>query len=198
MPLRVDLSIIKDEWVPFGEVKPNDPPGSMSNNLPNGGRELIIFSCARDDSHSKVERSPENLDLVKGPGRTIWNTHTELIATLRDGESHEMEIHTDRGVRSQLRITHTKAMEQVRVLHPKEVLLGAFEYLQRDTLFFSDLLTITVASVWVNKEGKPPSDLIDRMQSALKRILEQMVAEGTLTVSNGSSGQKAYTRRRKS
>lgn len=179
--------------MPFGEVKPTDPAGSMSNHLPNGKRELIILTCAPDDSHSKVERNLENMDLTNGPNRLIGFTHTDLIATLRDGESHEMEIHTDRGVRTQLRMTHAKAMDQVRVLSPEDVLLAAFEYFQKDTLLFSDLLTIVVASVWIKKEGNPPSDLIDRMQASLRIILERMVFEGTLTVRNGRSGQKAYT-----
>lgn len=181
--------------MPFGEVKPTDPSGSMSNNLPNGRRELIILTCAPDDSHSRIERSPENLDLVKGPGRVIWATHTELIAVLRDGESHEMEIHTDRGGKSQLRLTHMKAMEKPRVLSPQEVLLAAFEYFRKDTLLFSELLMIAVASVW-RKTESPPSALVDSMQASLKQVLAQMVAEGTLTMSE-RDGQKAYTLQRK-
>jgi hypothetical protein len=164
----------------------------MSNNLPDGRRELIIMSCAPDDSHSKIERSPENLDRIIGPGREILATHTELIAVLKDGESHEMEISTDRGVKSQLRLTHKKAVEQTRVLTPKDVLLAAFEYFKRDTLAFSELLTIAVASVWM-KEERPPSQLINSMQGNLTSILTQMVAEGTLTVRNGRSGQTFYT-----
>lgn len=192
MSLKLDLSLPGGPWMPFGEIKPADPTASMSNNLPDGTRELIIMSCAPDDSHSIIERSPENLDMKRGPSREIWATHTELIAILKDGEAHQMEICPDRGVRTQLRLTHAKAVERARVISPKDVLLAAFEYFKRDTLAFSELLTIAVASVWL-KEETPPSALIDSMQANLKHILLQMVDEGTLTVRNGRDGQKAYT-----
>lgn len=196
MPLKLDFSVPGSPWVPFGEVKPTDPAGSMSNNLADGRRKLIIFSCALDDSHSRIERSPENLDLEKDTDRVIWATHTELIAVLKDGERHQMEIRTDRGVSSQLRMTHTKAVERVRVLSPQEVLLAGFNYFKKDTLLFSELLMLAVASVWMKAEH-PPSSLMDSMQASLKQILARMVAEGILTVSNGRDGQKAYTLKRK-
>ena len=54
-PLKVEIfHPINEEWVRMRDVRPTDPPGSVSDNKPNGIRDLYIFECSKDNSKSTI------------------------------------------------------------------------------------------------------------------------------------------------
>lgn len=99
-PLRVevyrsDLS----RWVQVGEVGPQEPPGTMSSNLPDGTREIYQFSCAKDDSHSVIRKLPLGIDFEIGHFRLFDAAElarAEIVATLKRGDSpYRITVKTD-------------------------------------------------------------------------------------------------------
>ena len=99
----------KEEWVTFATLKPGDRPGSMSNNLPEG-REVILFECAKDDSYSTVRKSRAGVDFnpIEAIRSVVPSAGFDVLATLKDGESFEMDIKTDiSAAPKKIRLTHT-------------------------------------------------------------------------------------------
>lgn len=101
----------KERWVDLGEQPPGSPPGSFSNVRENGAREIILFECAEDDSETRVYKSGFGLDAELGEEgelrQVIYDPEKlETIKALKKGESHEMEIKTDRNIQSKIRISH--------------------------------------------------------------------------------------------
>lgn len=100
------------EWVRAGEVHPTDPKGSMSDNKPNG-RDVYIFECAKDDSKSTIYRSGLGIDIEVGKFREISMdaSRLEIVKELKDGESFEIEVKTDRSPeKRKIRFTHKKGI----------------------------------------------------------------------------------------
>ena len=100
----------REVWVKSAEVKPGDPPGSISDNKPNGKRDIYMFECITDDSKSTIYRSVLGLDLESAKGeRTVFfdPSKREVVKELAKGESHEITVFTDKARQaSLLRFTH--------------------------------------------------------------------------------------------
>ncbi len=109
-PLRVEVyrPEIK-QYVQAGEVSPGDPLGSMSDNKPDGTRDLYIFECSPNDSKSTIYKSELGIDLSQGNLRAVIGDRTKwnIIKELRKNESFEMDVRTDISPRPrQVRFTH--------------------------------------------------------------------------------------------
>ncbi len=112
-PLKIEAySGDKSKWVDVGEVKPGEQPGSLSQNRPDGTREVILFSCASDNSQSTIYRSKSGIDLVVGNIRAIVNDmeNWETVKVLKDGDPpHIMSLKTDVSPQRRIiRFTHYK------------------------------------------------------------------------------------------
>lgn len=111
MPLQIEAYNPElSEWLKIGDVKPNDPPGSFSQNRPDGSRELYLFECAEDNSQSTIYRSPFGIDTEIGNLRAVLNDRTEweVMKVLRkDDEPFRITIKTDNSPqRRVVRFTH--------------------------------------------------------------------------------------------
>lgn len=111
-PLRIEVyNPERNSWIQAGEVKPGDPPGSISSNKPDGSRDVYMFDCAPDDSKSTIQRSGFGVDaeLAEGRLRAVVPdpSRLEVVKELKPGESYEMTIKTDRSPQPrQIRFTH--------------------------------------------------------------------------------------------
>lgn len=112
-PLNLEVfNAQKNEWVKIGELKPGQQPGSVSQNKPDGSREVYIFECKTDDSESTIYRSQAGVDIATPQTRAIGTAGLEKVAILKDGESHKISIKTDvNEIRKVIRFTHTKTTE---------------------------------------------------------------------------------------
>lgn len=97
-----------DLWIKAGELKPGDQPGSLSDNKPDGSRDIYLFECAPDDLSSTVYRSEVGADIEVGQLRVVDPVgNLEVIKRLKQGESFEMEIKTDKSPEPhRIRFTH--------------------------------------------------------------------------------------------
>lgn len=88
------------EWKKVGEV-PEGDNGSISNNKPDGTRDIYFFECAEDNSHSTIYRSGFGMDMeITGTSLReliIDGSKIEKVAELKADESHEMIVKTDKG-----------------------------------------------------------------------------------------------------
>lgn len=84
-------------WRTLGEIKPGDQPGSFSNTLRDGKREIIVFGPIRADSKSMIFRLRRSLDVENGSDRILMPDpdDVEIIKELSSGESLEMDLKTD-------------------------------------------------------------------------------------------------------
>lgn len=107
-PLNLETYGPNMNWIKIGEVEPGDPPGSMSNNKPDGSRDIYIFECLPDDSKSVIYRSRAGLDTEIGPVRALTTTGADIIKEIKRGdEPYEMKIKTDKSPEPrQIRFTH--------------------------------------------------------------------------------------------
>lgn len=101
-------------WFRLGEIHPTDPMASMSDNKPDGSRNIYMLKCARDDSGSTIFRSGAGVDTKVGRFREIIAMDTsklEVVKELRDGESFEMDVKPDMSPASiKVRFTHKKGI----------------------------------------------------------------------------------------
>ena len=109
-PLRVEVygSDVR-QWIQAGEVKPGDPPGSMSDNKPDSTRDLYIFECDPDDSKSTIYKSELGVDVSQGNLRAVISDRSRwgIIKELEKNEVFEMSVRTDISPRPrQVRFTH--------------------------------------------------------------------------------------------
>ena len=111
-PCELEVYIpTQEKWVKVIENKLGDPPGSFSNVKPDGKREIYLVECAKDDSQTTISRSGLGVDAElgeRGELRVVIpdSERMEVVKSIRKGESFEMEIATDRGTHSKIRITH--------------------------------------------------------------------------------------------
>ena len=109
-PLRVEVYRPDvRQWTQAGEVKPGDPSGSMSDNKPDGTRDLYIFECSPDDSKSTIYKSELGVDVSQGNLRAVISDRTKwnIIKELRKNASFEMNVRTDISSHPrQIRFTH--------------------------------------------------------------------------------------------
>lgn len=95
-PLNIEaFNSKKGEWVRVAELKSGDPPGSISQNMPDGRREVYLFECAEDDSESIIKKSKGGIDVVTPAMRMIVSEGMVEIARLKDGEVYSFSIKTD-------------------------------------------------------------------------------------------------------
>ena len=111
-PLKVEIyGGPERSWVPAGEVKPNDPSGTVSNNLPDGSREVYAFSCAQNDSQSVIKKLPAGIDVATSRYRAIDLSElesAEIVVTLKRGDKpYHLTVKTDVSPQSKMmRFTH--------------------------------------------------------------------------------------------
>jgi len=104
-PLSLEAYAPEGRWAKVGNVNPGDPPGSISHNKPDGGRELYLFECSQDDTHSIIYRSPLGLDIAMGKSRQVFTDTSswEVLRELRKGdEPYEMTVKMDRSPEARL------------------------------------------------------------------------------------------------
>ncbi|TSC85398.1 MAG: hypothetical protein G01um10147_1174 [Microgenomates group bacterium Gr01-1014_7] len=76
----------RNEWIKLSQLNPGDRPASMSQNKPDGTREVYLFECAPDNSHSTVNRSTSGADASNPDIRIVVTEGLELIKELRRGD----------------------------------------------------------------------------------------------------------------
>ena len=111
-PLRIEIfNPVQEEWALVGEIKPADPSGSISQNKPDGSREVYLFECEPDDNQSAIYRSKSGVDTADSKRRlTEATAGLETLSTLKDKESYTISVKTDiSDVRRIVRFTHIKA-----------------------------------------------------------------------------------------
>lgn len=110
-PLNVEVyNAQRNEWIRAGEVKPGDPPGSISQNKPDGSREVYLFQCEPDDKSSVIYRSEAGIDVANPQIRVIDSVGLEEVARLTEAESHTISVKTDvSDARRVIRFTHQEA-----------------------------------------------------------------------------------------
>ena len=94
--LLLEIGDDKNDWTKIGEVMPGNPPGSLSNNKPDGTRDIYLFECSADGSKSSIYRSKSGADYALNPTRIVNTSGVDVVKELRIGESYELSIKTDR------------------------------------------------------------------------------------------------------
>lgn len=73
--------------------------GRITNNLPNGEKELYRFSCLPDGSKSVIEKSKRGFGIAfAGAGQPLSAGHSlewTLVRELRRGEFFDIQVITD-------------------------------------------------------------------------------------------------------
>lgn len=109
-PLRVEIyNPEAKQWTLVGEVKPGDPPGSISDNKSDSSRDLYLFECATDNSESAIYRSGLGVDTEVDRFRVVVPnlSRLEVVKRLKKNESFDMTVKTDRSPKPrQIRFTH--------------------------------------------------------------------------------------------
>lgn len=107
-PLNIEVyNPERSDWIKAGELKPGDRPGSMSQNKPDGSRDIYMFECALDDSHSTIYRSALGADTEIGDARLVTTTGLEVVKELRKGDQpFILTLRPDERVRRMARFTH--------------------------------------------------------------------------------------------
>lgn len=94
---------VNGRWVTLPALKYGDLPGSISGNTLDG-RGVIMFRCEGD--HSVIEHSIAGGDVEAGARRAVITAGTEVLATLTDGQSYELDVVSDRGTAYRARWAH--------------------------------------------------------------------------------------------
>ena len=95
------------EWLKLESINPGDQPGSISD-VSKGKRDIYLFDCAPDNSKSTIYRSPVGVDMDVGEAARVITPlkDLEVIKEVKRGESHELEVTTERGHSGTFRFTH--------------------------------------------------------------------------------------------
>jgi hypothetical protein len=102
--LLYEIRAVADgKWMTLATLTPDDPAGSISQNTPEG-RDVIMFRCAGD--HSVIEQSVAGGDIEVGAMRVVTTAGTEVLATLKPGQSYEADVVSDKGIAYKARWTH--------------------------------------------------------------------------------------------
>jgi len=107
-PLKVEVYVSDNEWRIVGFARPG-MPGSLSDNRPDGRRDIYRLECLPDDSKSFIYRSRGGADIEIGDLRAVFPTEgQEVIAELKRGdEPYRLMVATDRNLRpAVIRFTH--------------------------------------------------------------------------------------------
>lgn len=92
MALEVAAEVAPGQWRKLGEIRPGDPPGSISD-ISSGRREVYIFGCSGDGA--TISRSLGGLDTADPQVRAVHTVGTEVVRRIGPGESYEMTVQTD-------------------------------------------------------------------------------------------------------
>jgi hypothetical protein len=101
-PLDAELYDAKNiKWVTFGILNPGDRPASMSDNKPDGRRDVYMIECSPDDTHSTIYRSKAGLDIIIGNLRVVAPLEIpegfEIVKILKKGdEPYVLSLKTDK------------------------------------------------------------------------------------------------------
>ena len=108
MSLRLELYVEGREWVKVGELLPGDRHGSISDNRPDGKRDIYLFQCEVGNSKSVIYRSTVGLDFEVKHLRVTSTQGLEVIKELTSLQpTYEMEVKTDQSSASKrIRFTH--------------------------------------------------------------------------------------------
>ncbi|MEK6904360.1 MAG: hypothetical protein AABW87_02085 [Nanoarchaeota archaeon] len=106
--LGLEAKTADDKWVDVGKLRPGDPASSMSNNKPDGTREIYLFECLPDGSKSVIYLSIVGIDAEIGNLRVISTKRARIVKELTaTDEPYIMEIRTDKSPRPRcIRFTH--------------------------------------------------------------------------------------------
>lgn len=92
--LVLEVYMGQGEWCIFAQP-PIGEHGSLANCLEDGSREIILFTAG--ETSSTVQLSRDNPVVEEGDKRVIKPlADMETLATLRSGETLQMNIRTDR------------------------------------------------------------------------------------------------------
>lgn len=95
-PLYTEVHIGGNNWHQVGVLNPGDNPGSMSDNRPDGSRQVYLFECSADDSHSLLYRSKAGIDAEIGVVRVMATDGLEEIKCLTKGDKpYSIRVQTD-------------------------------------------------------------------------------------------------------
>ena len=96
MPLRMD-AYAGGRWVFVAKLGPGQPCATLSDNKPDGSRDIYKLECLPDDSGSVVYRSRAGVDADLGDTRIVFSLEFEKLAVLTEGDKpYEMGLRTDR------------------------------------------------------------------------------------------------------
>ncbi|MBI2013247.1 MAG: hypothetical protein HYS87_00180 [Candidatus Colwellbacteria bacterium] len=83
-------------WKETCRVYPHQAPGSITDNKPDGTRDVYLFYCEDDDGCSKVLKSRGGVDTADPSTRVVTNlAGFELVKTIHPREYFTMTILTD-------------------------------------------------------------------------------------------------------
>jgi hypothetical protein len=92
-------------WTLVGAVRSGQRPGSISQNTA-AGREAILFYCQGLTGYVCRSRGQTGLDL-EGGLRVVECSDLDQLAVLEPGQTFELDVTSDRGVRWRARWTNT-------------------------------------------------------------------------------------------
>jgi hypothetical protein len=95
-----------EKWMRIGQVGPGDQPSSFSNIRKDGVREIVVFECSKDDSETRIFLSGLQIEWKAEGSRISDSELFQLVKTLKEGESCEVNITTVRRKKAVVRFTH--------------------------------------------------------------------------------------------
>ncbi len=107
MPLKLETYNRETKsWIEVGVLHPGSYPGSISN-ISQGSRQIYLFECAKDDSHSAIYRSLAGVDIEEGITREVISTRFVKLMELKRRESYVLEVKTDKSPEKRpIKFTH--------------------------------------------------------------------------------------------
>ena len=97
MSLILEIYTNEKEWIKAGELNPGDRPGSISNNNPDGSRDVYLFECETNNNRSVIYRSSAGINTEVENLRVANVQGLEVIKELsKNDPTLEMKVKTDR------------------------------------------------------------------------------------------------------
>jgi hypothetical protein len=93
--LRIEVHIEDDQWALAGQIDQGDRDGSMSDNPPEGGRDIYRFGVDPVSNTGYVVREGFGADRDVSGVREVSSLGTVIVASLHHGESHELTVRPD-------------------------------------------------------------------------------------------------------
>jgi hypothetical protein len=108
MSLKLEVYIEGREWKKMGELLPGDRLGSISDNRPDGKRDVYLFQCESMNRRSVIYRSEGGLDFNVEHLRVTDTQGLEEIKELTHAQpTYEMQVKTDQSpTKRRIRFTH--------------------------------------------------------------------------------------------